>query len=116
MKTAIYTEILTFLESYKTENHQVLAERFDITGDFLEEIYEMLDFVEDKGQLRLFDISEIDKEMSGQPFLDILEYDDSPDYGVECVLFLGKEHLGYIVGEYHSEAHFPKFEFQYFSI
>ena len=32
----------TFLTAYKTENTQVLAEKFGISGEFLEEIYEML--------------------------------------------------------------------------
>jgi hypothetical protein len=39
-----------------------LAEKFDISGEFLEEIYEMFDFVEDKSVLHLFPIEEMDKK------------------------------------------------------
>ena len=48
--------------AYKAEDTQVLAEKFDISGEFLEEIYEMFDFVEDKSVLHLFPIEEMDKK------------------------------------------------------
>ena len=54
LKTEIYHALADFLEAYKAEDTQVLAEKFDISGEFLEEIYEMLDFVEDKSVLHLF--------------------------------------------------------------
>ena len=50
------------LLAYKAEDTQVLAEKFDISGEFLEEIYEMFDFVEDKSVLHLFPIEEMDKK------------------------------------------------------
>lgn len=50
------------LLAYKAEDTQVLAEKFDISGEFLEEIYEMFDFVEDKSILHLFPIEEMDKK------------------------------------------------------
>ena len=54
LKTEIYHTLTDFLEAYKAEDTQVLAEKFDISGEFLEEVYEMLDFVEDKSVLHLF--------------------------------------------------------------
>lgn len=62
LKTEIYYTLADFLEAYKAEDTQVLAEKFDISGEFLEEIYEMLDFVEDKSVLHLFPIEEMDKK------------------------------------------------------
>ncbi len=56
LKTEIYHALADFLEAYKTENTQVLAEKFGILGEFLEEINETLDFVEDKSVLHLFPI------------------------------------------------------------
>ena len=64
LKIEIYHALADFLEAYKTENTQVLAEKFGISGEFLEEIYEMLDFVEDKSTLRLFPVKDIDKEVN----------------------------------------------------
>ena len=65
LKTEIYYALSDFLDAYKAEDTQVLAEKFDISGEFLEEIYEMLDFVEDKSVLHLFPIEEMDKEEGG---------------------------------------------------
>ena len=56
LKIEIYHALADFLEAYKTENTQFLAEKFGISGEFLEEIYEMLDFIEDKSVLHLFPI------------------------------------------------------------
>lgn len=118
LKTEIYHEIQAFLKAYQTQDKQTLQERFDIYGDFLDEIYEMLDFVEDLSKLRIFPIEEMHKQISGQDYLDIFAYDESEptEYGVECVFFEGKEHLGYIIADYHTENHSPKFLFQHFSI
>ena len=71
LKTEIYHTLADFLEAYKAEDTQVLAEKFDISGEFLEEIYEMLDFVEDKSVLHLFPIEEMDKEEGGGVNLEI---------------------------------------------
>ena len=54
LKTEIYYTLTDFLNAYKAEDTQVLAEKFDISGEFLEEIYEMLDFVEDKAYYTSF--------------------------------------------------------------
>ena len=56
LKIEIYHALADFLTAYKTENTQVLAEKFGILGEFLEEINETLDFVEDKSVLHLFPI------------------------------------------------------------
>lgn len=120
LKEEIYFAISEFTESYKTKDFKTLAEKFDISGEFLEEIYEMLDFVEDLSKLRIFPIEEMQKQVSGQDYLEIFTYNERAkqptEYGVECVFFEGKEHLGYIIGEYHTDNHFPKFLFKYFSI
>ena len=41
LKIEIYHALVDFLTAYKTENTQVLAEKFGISGEFLEEIYEI---------------------------------------------------------------------------
>ena len=38
LKTEIYYALTDFLNAYKSQNTQVLAEKFDISGEFLEEI------------------------------------------------------------------------------
>ena len=48
LKTEIYYALTDFLNAYKSQDTQVLAEKFGISGAFLEEINETLDFVEDK--------------------------------------------------------------------
>ena len=64
LKTEIYHALTDFLNAYKSQNTQVLAEKFGVSGAFLEEINETLDFVEDKSVLHLFPIEEIDKEVN----------------------------------------------------
>ena len=64
LKTEIYHALTDFLEAYKSQNTQVLAEKFGVSGAFLEEINETLDFVEDKNVLHLFPIEDIDKEVN----------------------------------------------------
>ncbi|ATA89204.1 hypothetical protein CAPN001_13670 [Capnocytophaga stomatis] len=120
LKKEIYLAISEFLEAYKAKDFKTLAEKFDICGEFLEEIYEMLDFVEDPSNLRIFPIEEMQKQVSGQDYLDVFNYDESSknshEYGIECVFFEGKEHLGYIIADYRSDNHFPKLNFKYFSV
>ncbi|MDO4230238.1 MAG: hypothetical protein Q4C98_10515 [Capnocytophaga sp.] len=121
LKTEIYHEIIVFLEAYKTENTQVLKERFDIQGEFLEEIYEMLDFVKDKNDLQLFSIEEMDDEVLGCKNLNLFDEEeyfdpDEPTILVECCLYLNKKRIAIIVGEYNNDDTFPKFLFQYFDI
>ena len=74
LKTEIYHALSDFLEAYKAEDTQILAEKFDISGEFLEEIYEMLDFVEDKSVLHLFPIEEMGKEEKRNCFLQYIVY------------------------------------------
>ena len=40
LKTEIYYALTDFLEAYKAEDTQVLAEKFGVSGAFLEEINE----------------------------------------------------------------------------
>lgn len=120
LKEEIYFAVSDFLEAYKTKDFKTLADKFDISGEFLEEIYEMLDFVEDLSKLRIFPIEEMQKQVCGQDYLDVFNYDESSEnsyeYGIECVFFNGKEHLGYIIADYRSDNHFPKLNFKYFSV
>ena len=104
LKTEIYHEIVAFLKAYQTQDKQTLQERFDIYGDFLEEIYEMLDFVEDKNDLYLFPIEEMDKKVYGTKNLQLFDDEDfdpnDPDVFVECCLYLDKEIIATIVDFY----------------
>ena len=85
LKTEIYHTLTDFLEAYKAEDTQVLAEKFDISGEFLEEIYEMLDFVEDKSVLHLFPIEEMDKEEGGGVNLEVYNFNnDDTAVGIEA--------------------------------
>ena len=115
LKTEIYHALADFLEAYKTENTQVLAEKFGISGEFLEEIYEMLDFVEDKSVLHLFPIEEMDKEEGGGVNLEVYNYNnDYTAVGVEAHLWDNQEYFAIIKGCYNLGEQFPKFVFHYF--
>ena len=115
LKIEIYHALADFLEAYKTENTQVLAEKFGISGEFLEEIYEMLDFVEDKSVLHLFPIEEMDKEEGGGVNLEVYNYNnDDTAVGVEAHLWDNQEYFAIIKGCYNLSDQFPKFVFHYF--
>ena len=97
LKIEIYHALSDFLEAYKTENTQVLAERFDISGEFLEEIYEM------------------DKEEGGGVNLEVYNYNnDDTAVGVEAHLWDNQEYFAIIKGCYNLGEQFPKFVFHYF--
>lgn len=120
MKNQIYTEVFEFLQAYKTKNTYILKERFDIHGKFLEEIYQMLDFVEDKSKLHLFPMEEMDKKIGEQSYFSFYnfneELEDSPSYNIDCVLFMDNEWIAIIRGIYNHGAYFPKFDFLYFDL
>ena len=131
LKTEIYQAIAAFLDAYKRQDTQTLAEQFDIHGEFLEEIDEMLDFIEDKTKLHLFPLEEMDKFECGSTGLSIfgdLSDDEEGEQaepegeeesvGVEAKLYEEGEaqHVGYIVGEYFLNGQKPTFIFQYFSV
>ena len=134
LKTEIYQAIATFLDAYKRQDTQTLAEQFDINGEVLEEIDDMLDFIEDKTKLRLFPLEEMDKFECGSTGLSIfgdLSDDEEEEegeetepeseeesVGVEAKLYEEGEaqHVGYIVGEYYLNGQKPAFMFQYFSV
>ena len=116
LKTEIYYALTDFLEAYKAEDAQVLAEKFDISGEFLEEVYEMLDFVEDKSVLHLFPIEEMDKEEGGGVNLEVYNFNnDDTAVGVEAHLWDDQEYFAIIKGYYKLSDQFPKFVFHYFS-
>ena len=99
LKTEIYHALSDFLEAYKAEDIQVLAEKFDISGEFLEEIYEMLDFVEDKSVLHLFPIEEIDKEEGGGVNLEVYNFNnDDTAVGIEAHLWDDQAYFAIIKG------------------
>ena len=117
LKTEIYHALTDFLEAYKAEDTQVLAEKFDISGEFLEEIYEMLDFVEDKSVLHLFPIEDIDKEVNKLRELTLYKDKKMNKLVVEACVYNDKnECIGLIVGDYPLFEHFPKFVFTYFDV
>ena len=115
LKIEIYHALVDFLTAYKTENTQVLAEKFGISGEFLEEIYETLDFIEDKSTLRLFPVEEMDKEEDGGVNLEVYNYNnDDTAVGVEAHLWDNQEYFAIIKGCYNLGEQFPKFVFHYF--
>ena len=117
LKIEIYHALTDFLEAYKTENTQVLAEKFGISGEFLDEIYEMLDFVEDKSTLRLFPVEDIDKEVNKLRELTLYKDKKMNKLVVEACVYDDKnECIGLIVGDYPLFEHSPKFVFSYFDV
>ena len=117
LKTEIYHTLTDFLEAYKAEDTQVLAEKFDISGEFLEEIYEMLDFVEDKSVLHLFPIEDIDKEVNKLRELTLYKDKKMNKLVVEACVYDDKnECIGLIVGDYLLHELPPKFVFSYFDV
>ena len=117
LKTEIYHTLADFLEAYKAEDTQVLAEKFDISGEFLEEIYEMLDFVEDKSVLHLFPIEDIDKEVNKLRELTLYKDKKMNKLVVEACVYNDKnECIGLMVGDYPLFEHSPKFVFSYFDV
>lgn len=115
LKKEIYPILVDFLNAYRTEDVQTLNGKYDISGQFLEEIYEMLDFVEDKSNLRLFTIEEMNKEEGGATNLQIFVSNHTESVvGIEACLYDGQEWIGLIKGIYEPDG-FPKFTFHYFS-
>ena len=116
LKTEIYYALTDFLNAYKSQNTQVLAEKFGVSGAFLEEINETLDFVEDKSVLHLFPIEKMDKEEGGGVNLEVYNFNnDDTAVGVEAHLWDDQEYFAIIKGYYNLGDQFPKFVFHYFS-
>ena len=115
LKREIYLTLADFLNAYWTEDIQALNGKYDISGQFLEEIYEMLDFVEEKSNLRLFPMEEMDKEEGGAAKLQVFASNHTESVvGIEACLYDGQEWIGLIKGIYEPDG-FPKFTFHYFS-
>ena len=117
LKTEIYYALADFLEAYKAEDTQVLAEKFGVSGAFLEQINETLDFVEDKSVLHLFPIENIDKEVNKLRELTLYKDKKMNKLVVEACVYDDKnECIGLIVGDYPLFEHLPKFVFTYFDV
>ena len=117
LKTEIYYALTDFLEAYKAEDTQVLAEKFGISGAFLEEINETLDFVQDKSVLHLFPIEDIDKEVNKLRELTLYKDKKMNKLVVEACVYDDKnECIGLMVGDYPLFEHSPKFVFTYFDV
>ena len=117
LKIEIYHTLADFLEAYKAEDTQVLAEKFGVSGAFLEEINETLDFVEDKSVLYLFPIEDIDKEVNKLRELTLYKDKKMNKLVVEACVYDDKnECIGLIVGDYRLLEHSPKFVFSYFDV
>ena len=114
LKTEIYYALTDFLNAYKSQNTQVLAEKFRVLGAFLEEINETLDFVEDKN---LFPIEDIDKEVNKLRELTLYKDKKMNKLVVEACVYNDKnECIGLIVGDYPLFEYSPKFVFTYFDV
>ena len=101
LKTEIYYALTDFLNAYKSQNTQVLAEKFGVSGAFLEEINETLDFVEDKSVLHLFPIEDIDKEVNKLRELTLYKDKKMNKLVVEACVYNDKnECIGLMVGDY----------------
>ena len=117
LKIEIYHTLADFLEAYKAEDTQVLAEKFGVSGAFLEEINETLDFVEDKSVLYLFPIEDIDKEVNKLRELTLYKDKKMNKLVVEACVYNDKnECIGLIVGDYPLFEYSPKFVFTYFDV
>ena len=117
LKTEIYHTLADFLEAYKAEDTQVLAEKFGVSGAFLEEINETLDFVEDKSVLHLFPIEDIDKEVNKLRELTLYKDKKMNKLVVEACVYDDKnECIGLMVGDYCVLEHSPKCVFSYFDV
>ena len=117
LKTEIYYALTDFLEAYKAEDTQVLAEKFGVSGAFLEEINETLDFVEDKSVLHLFPIEDIDKEVNKLREPTLYKDKKMNKLVVEACVYNDKnECIGLMVGDYPLFEHLPKFVFTYFDV
>ena len=117
LKTEIYYALTDFLNAYKSQNTQVLAEKFGVSGAFLEEINETLDFVEDKSVLHLFPIEDIDKEVNKLRELTLYKDKKMNKLVVEdCVYNDKNECIGLMVGDYFLYELPPKFVFTYFDV
>lgn len=117
LKTEIYQALTDFLNAYKLQNAQVLGEKFGVSGAFLEEINETLDFVEDKNVLHLFPIEDIDKEVNKLRELTLYKDKKMNKLVVEACVYDDKNKcIGLIVGDYPLFEHSPKFVFTYFDV
>ena len=116
LKTEIYHALTDFLNAYKSQNTQVLAEKFGISGAFLEEVNETLDFVEDKSVLHLFPIEDIDKEVNKLRELTLYKDKKMNKLVVEACVYDKNECIGLIVGDYLLYELPPKFVFSYFDV
>ena len=116
LKIEIYHTLADFLEAYKAEDTQVLAEKFGVSGAFLEEINETLDFVEDKSVLYLFPIEDIDKEVNKLRELTLYKDKKMNKLVVEACVYDKNECIGLIVGDYLLYELPPKFVFTYFDV
>ena len=117
LKTEIFYALTDFLNAYKSQDTQVLAEKFGISGAFLEEINETLDFVEDKNVLHLFPIEDIDKEVNKLRELTLYKDKKMNKLVVEACVYNDKnECIVLIVGDYPLFEYSPKFVFTYFDV
>ena len=117
LKTEIYQALADFLNAYKLQNAQVLAEKFGVSRAYLEEINETLGFVEDKSVLYLFPIEDIDKEVNKLRELTLYKDKKMNKLVVEACVYNDKnECIGLIVGDYLLYELPPKFVFTYFDV
>lgn len=118
IRKEIYHEVKKFLDCFILEDKYYLKKIYDISEDFLEEMDEIIfnDVTENKNNLSLFPISEIDKRSNSRAYLSIDESNDKKYYIVECDVWVENKPSDLIlIAFYHLDDFYPKFEFRYFS-
>lgn len=117
LKLELYQEVRDFLSFFILEDKHTLENRYDISEDFLEEMNEIIcrDVTEDKNNLSLFPVSEIDKKSNSREYFSIDESNDGKYYIIECDVWVGNKPSDLIlIAFYHLDNSYPKFEFIYF--
>ena len=117
IKKEIYDEISNFLSAFKSDNRQLLKQKYDIPDGLFEEMNELIlsDFTTEKQNLSLFPISDVDKIEGGKELLSIDFVSNNNLYIVECDIQLNNEYCGLcLIADYYIIDHYPKLEFKYF--
>ena len=117
LRLKLYQEVSDFLNFFILEDKHTLENRYGISEDFLEEMNEIIcmDVTENKNNLSLFPVSEIDKRSNSREYLSIDESYDGKYYIIECDVWVENQPSDLIlIAFYHLDNSYPEFEFRYF--
>ena len=117
LRLKLYQEVSDFLNFFILEDKHTLENRYGISEDFLEEMNEIIcrDVTENKNNLSLFPVSEIDKRSNSREYLSIDESYDGKYYIIECDVWVENKPSDLIViAVYHLDNSYPEFEFRCF--